>query len=65
MPFSILEDAAPVVELIGNDGAVMKFKADSRLDQLRRHLEGAEWRKLLDSIPTLTLRDLRDRALIV
>ena len=27
-------------------------------------LEGAEWRKLLDSIPTLTLRDLRDRALI-
>jgi site-specific recombinase XerD len=27
-------------------------------------LEGAEWRKLLDSIPTVTLRDLRDRALI-
>lgn len=27
-------------------------------------LEGAEWRKLLDSIPTATLRDLRDRALI-
>jgi site-specific recombinase XerD len=27
-------------------------------------LEGAEWRKLLDSIPTETLRDLRDRALI-
>ena len=27
-------------------------------------LEGAEWRKLLASIPTTTLRDLRDRALI-
>jgi site-specific recombinase XerD len=27
-------------------------------------LEGTEWRKLLDSIPTVTLRDLRDRALI-
>jgi site-specific recombinase XerD len=27
-------------------------------------LEGDEWRKLLDSIPTDTLRDLRDRALI-
>ncbi|WP_158743040.1 tyrosine-type recombinase/integrase [Acidisphaera sp. L21] len=27
-------------------------------------LEPAEWRKLLDSIPTETLRDLRDRALI-
>jgi site-specific recombinase XerD len=27
-------------------------------------LEGEEWRKLLDSIPTATLRDLRDRALI-
>jgi site-specific recombinase XerD len=27
-------------------------------------LEGAEWRKLLDSIPTTTARDLRDRALI-
>jgi site-specific recombinase XerD len=27
-------------------------------------LEGAEWRTLLDSIPTATLRDLRDRALI-
>jgi len=27
-------------------------------------LEAAEWRKLLDSIPTATLRDLRDRALI-
>jgi site-specific recombinase XerD len=27
-------------------------------------LEGAEWRKLLASIPTVTLRDLRDRALI-
>jgi integrase len=27
-------------------------------------LEGAEWRQLLDSIPTLTLRDQRDRALI-
>ena len=27
-------------------------------------LEGAEWRQLLDSIPTVTLRDLRDRALI-
>ena len=27
-------------------------------------LEGDEWRKLLDSIPTVTLRDLRDRALI-
>jgi site-specific recombinase XerD len=27
-------------------------------------LEGEEWRKLLDSIPTTTLRDLRDRALI-
>jgi site-specific recombinase XerD len=27
-------------------------------------LDGAEWRKLLDSIPTTTLRDLRDRALI-
>jgi site-specific recombinase XerD len=27
-------------------------------------LEGAEWRKLLDSIPATTLRDLRDRALI-
>ena len=27
-------------------------------------LEAAEWRKLLDSIPGTTLRDLRDRALI-
>jgi site-specific recombinase XerD len=27
-------------------------------------LEGTEWRKLLDSIPSVTLRDLRDRALI-
>ncbi len=27
-------------------------------------LEGDEWRKLLASIPTTTLRDLRDRALI-
>jgi site-specific recombinase XerD len=27
-------------------------------------LEGAEWRKLLKSIPDMTLRDLRDRALI-
>ena len=27
-------------------------------------LEGAEWRRLLDSIPTATVRDLRDRALI-
>ena len=27
-------------------------------------LDGAEWRKLLDSIPTDTVRDLRDRALI-
>jgi site-specific recombinase XerD len=27
-------------------------------------LEGEEWRKLLDSIPATTLRDLRDRALI-
>ena len=27
-------------------------------------LEGAEWRKLLDAIPTGTVRDLRDRALI-
>jgi site-specific recombinase XerD len=27
-------------------------------------LDGTEWRKLLDSIPTATLRDLRDRALI-
>lgn len=27
-------------------------------------LDGAEWRKLLDSIPTDTMRDLRDRALI-
>jgi site-specific recombinase XerD len=27
-------------------------------------LDGAEWRQLLDSIPTATLRDLRDRALI-
>jgi site-specific recombinase XerD len=27
-------------------------------------LEGTEWRKLLASIPSTTLRDLRDRALI-
>src|SRR5262245_14247164 len=27
-------------------------------------LEGDEWRKLLDSIPSTTLRDLRDRSLI-
>jgi site-specific recombinase XerD len=27
-------------------------------------LEGTDWRKLLDSIPAATLRDLRDRALI-
>jgi hypothetical protein len=27
-------------------------------------LEGAEWRKLLKSIPETTLRDLRDRDLI-
>jgi integrase/recombinase XerD len=27
-------------------------------------LEGGEWRKLIDSIPTVMVRDLRDRALI-
>lgn len=27
-------------------------------------LDGAEWRKLIDGIPTYTVRDLRDRALI-
>lgn len=27
-------------------------------------LDGKEWRKLIDSIPTATMRDLRDRALI-
>jgi integrase len=27
-------------------------------------LDAAEWRKLMDSIPTTTVRDLRDRALI-
>jgi hypothetical protein len=27
-------------------------------------LDAAEWRKLLDAIPTGTVRDLRDRALI-
>jgi site-specific recombinase XerD len=27
-------------------------------------LDGKEWRKLIDTIPTDTLRDLRDRALI-
>ena len=27
-------------------------------------IEGAEWRHLMDSIPTETVRDLRDRALI-
>jgi hypothetical protein len=27
-------------------------------------LDGKEWRKLLDAIPTVTVRDLRDRALI-
>jgi site-specific recombinase XerC len=27
-------------------------------------LEGEEWRKLLDSIPVTTLRDVRDRAMI-
>ena len=27
-------------------------------------LEGTEWRKLIDAIPTATVRDLRDRALI-
>ena len=27
-------------------------------------LDGSEWRKLLDAIPTETVRDLRDRALI-
>lgn len=27
-------------------------------------LDGKEWRRLLDSIPTVTVRDLRDRALI-
>ena len=27
-------------------------------------LEGAEWRRLIDTIPTATVRDLRDRALI-
>ena len=27
-------------------------------------LDGAEWRRLIDSIPTGTVRDLRDRALI-
>jgi hypothetical protein len=27
-------------------------------------LDAAEWRKLVDSIPTGTVRDLRDRALI-
>jgi hypothetical protein len=43
LPFGVVEtgeeDAASVVEIIGNDGAVLKFEADSRLDQLRRHLE--------------------------
>jgi site-specific recombinase XerC len=27
-------------------------------------LDGKEWRKLIDAIPTDTVRDLRDRALI-
>jgi hypothetical protein len=27
-------------------------------------LDAADWRKLLDTIPTETVRDLRDRALI-
>jgi hypothetical protein len=27
-------------------------------------LEGKEWRRLIDAIPTDTVRDLRDRALI-
>ena len=27
-------------------------------------LDGAEWRRMIDSIPTETVRDLRDRALI-
>ena len=27
-------------------------------------LDGGEWPKLIDSIPTRTVRDLRDRALI-
>jgi hypothetical protein len=27
-------------------------------------LEGMEWRRLIDAIPTDTVRDLRDRALI-
>ena len=27
-------------------------------------LEGSQWRKLLESIPDMTLRDMRDRALI-
>jgi site-specific recombinase XerC len=29
-----------------------------------RVLEGKEWRRLIDAIPTDTVRDLRDRALI-
>jgi hypothetical protein len=29
----------PASALSGNDGAVLKFEADSRFDQLRRHLE--------------------------
>ena len=35
-----------------------------RWDALQPVLEGIEWRKLLNSIPDTTLRDLRDRALI-
>src|SRR5205807_10147761 len=43
LPFGVVEtgeeDAAPVVEVIGDDGAVVKFEIKGRLDQLRRPLQ--------------------------
>jgi hypothetical protein len=33
------EDAAPLIEAVGDHGAVLKFEADCRLDQLRRNLQ--------------------------
>ena len=39
-PFGVVEngkeDAAPVAEIIGNDGAVLKFEAKGRLDEIRQ-----------------------------
>jgi len=45
----------------GSGRARAQTRDEGRQDAV---LEGTEWRKLLKSIPDVTLRDLRDRALI-